>query len=368
MARIIVSGGAGFIGRHLCKRLVGDGHSVTVVDYLEPQAESVVPPDVVIKRISVGNHDGLLGLMTGTPCDAFVHLGAAVGVGQSMYAPAAYVVKNTLATATMLEVFQKLNPMERPKRLVVASSMSVYGEGPQRCDGCSHVSRPLPRSVEQLEAHVWDAECPICRHPMIDPFGAVETFPLLPRSPYAITKRDQEELCLILGEAMGIPTVALRFFNVYGNGQALSNPYTGVAAIFASQILNGRRPQVYEDGQQSRDFVHVSDIVDGIILAIESDVCGPINLGTGIPTTLASLAGVLCDELGFEPEIVEKARLGDVRHCIANPRKAVAELGWNPKVAVADGFRALAREWAEEKPLDWTDQARSELVSRGLLR
>ncbi len=199
-----------------------------------------------------------------------------------------------------------------------------------------------------------------------------ETKPLIPTSVYAITKRDHEELCLVLGAAYGVPTVALRFFNVYGPGQALSNPYTGVAAIFSSRLLNGHPPLVFEDGLQSRDFIHVDDIVAGILLALESDdaMGHPINLGTGRQVTIAEVGAMLADALGIdlEPTLPGQFRAGDIRHCFADVAKAEALLGFRSSLRLEDGIGDLVEWVRHQNAHDRVDAAADELSERGLIR
>jgi dTDP-L-rhamnose 4-epimerase len=300
--------------------------------------------------------------------DRVVHLAAVVGVGQSMYEIERYVRQNTLATATFLEriVARKVPP----SRLVVASSMSIYGEGEYVCEEHGPVA-PQPRPEEQLLARSWEVYCPQCAREL-RPIGTRESKPLLPTSIYAITKRDHEELCLVTGAAYGIPTVALRFFNVYGPGQALSNPYTGVAAIFASRLLNERPPVIYEDGLQSRDFINVNDIVRGIMLALESEdaVGHALNLGTGRVSTVNDVAAALARGLGvdLEPERTEQYRAGDIRHCYADTALAERLLGFQAQVSLEDGMRELIQWLRGQEAVDRVEHAAGELAARGLAR
>jgi dTDP-L-rhamnose 4-epimerase len=283
-----------------------------------------------------------------------------------MYEIAAYVRENTMATATFLERLIARDPA--PRRLVVASSMSIYGEGQYRCAEHGAVA-PHPRPEEQLLGRQWECVCPDCGR-ILEPSPTSESKPLIPTSVYAITKRDHEELCLVTGAAYGIPTVALRFFNVYGPGQALSNPYTGVAAIFASRLLNERPPVIFEDGRQSRDFIHVSDIVEGIVLALESDpaVGAAINLGTGRPSTVDDMARLLADGLkvDVEPERTAQYRAGDIRHCYADTSRAEALLGFRARVSLEAGMSELIEWLADQEAVDRVDSATHELSSRGL--
>ena len=368
--KTLVTGGAGFIGTHLVQRLLDDDHQVVVLDSLSSQVHAggdpELPADVEFFHGAVGDAELVDEALIGV--DRVVHLAAAVGVGQSMYEIASYVRQNTMDTAVFLE--RLVQQSERPRRLVVASSMSIYGEGEYVCPNHDRVA-PAPRTDEQLASREWECFCPQCAAEL-KPVGTAETKPLIPTSIYAITKRDHEEMCLVIGDAYEIPTVALRFFNVFGPGQALSNPYTGVAAIFASRLLNGRAPLIFEDGLQSRDFIHVSDIVEGIVLALETEtaVGAALNLGTGRPTTVREVAAVLGDGLGVdvEPEIVEQYRAGDIRHCYADPSRAAERLGFRARTTLEDGMAELIEWLAGQEATDKVEAATAELVSRGLAR
>ncbi len=370
---VLVTGGAGFIGSHLADALVARGVAVRVLDSLDPQVHgpaasrpALLPPGIDFVHGSVTSPADAARALDGI--QAVVHLAAAVGVGQSMYAIASYVDANARGTAVLLDAI--VNREHAVRRLVVASSMSIYGEGRYRCPACGPVAPPL-RPLGQLEARDWEMRCPRCRA-TAEPAPTDEDKPLLPTSVYAVTKRDQEELCLCVGRAYGIPTVALRLFNVYGPRQALSNPYTGVAAIFAARLLNGQPPLVFEDGRQSRDFVHVSDVVTGFCLALEnpsvSDVA--INLGTGRATTVLEVARWLGQALGTTtpPEVVGKFREGDIRHCIADGERARRLLGFTARVRVEDGIGDLAGWLGSQRPVDRVGQAHAELDARGLIR
>jgi dTDP-L-rhamnose 4-epimerase len=366
--RTLVTGGAGFIGSHLVQRLVHEGRDVVVLDVLESQVHGsgapTVPPDVTFVEGDVGDPEALDAALDGV--GEVVHLAALVGVGQSMYEIDRYVRGNTAATATMLE--RLVGQAAKIERLVVASSMSIYGEGEYECHEHGLVA-PSPRPEEQLVSRDWECRCPHCGEPL-EPRPTREEKPLIPTSVYAITKRDHEELSLVVGRAYGIPTVALRFFNVYGPGQALSNPYTGVAAIFASRLLNGRAPIIFEDGAQSRDFIHVDDIVEGIVRALASEdaVGHAINLGTGRPSTVNDVAQALAHGLGVEvePERLGQYRAGDIRHCFADVERAKRLLSFEASTEFCAGIRQLAAWIAEEEAVDRVDEAKAELVSRGL--
>jgi dTDP-L-rhamnose 4-epimerase len=368
--KTLVTGGAGFIGTHLVRALHARGDEVVVLDSLEPQVhhgvQPVLPDGVKLIVGRVGDAEAADAALEGV--DQVVHLAAAVGVGQSQYEMAKYVDLNTMDTARFLERVVAKRPLIQ--RLVVASSMSIYGEGEYRCIRHGHMA-PSPRPEDQLLSRQWEPACSLCGG-ALKPVGTREGKALIPTSIYAITKRDHEEMCLVAGAAYGIPAVALRFFNVYGPGQALSNPYTGVAAIFASRLLNGRPPVVFEDGLQSRDFIHVSDIVRGILLALESEaaVGQAVNLGTGVATTVSRVAEVIADGLGLsiEPVLNGQYRSGDIRHCVADPGRAHALLGFAAQTSFEDGMHDLIGWLVGQEAEDRVDDATAELAARGLAR
>jgi dTDP-L-rhamnose 4-epimerase len=368
--RTLVTGGAGFIGSHLVQRLVELGEDVIVLDSMESQVHggkpAVLPDGVQFLQGDVG--DAALVDVALDGVDRVVHLAAAVGVGQSMYEIADYVRKNTHATAVFLE--RMVARPTRPTRLVVASSMSIYGEGEYVCALHGNFAPP-PRGEAQLADRTWECLCPECGQEL-EPRATREQKPLIPTSVYAITKRDHEELALVVGAAYGVPTTALRFFNVYGPGQSLSNPYTGVAAIFSSRLLNGRPPLVFEDGRQTRDLIHVSDIVEGLLLALGSDaaVGRAINLGTGRRTSVLDVADALASGLGVsvEPEVNGQYRAGDIRHCYADTKLAEELLGFRARVSLERGMRELISWLADQEADDRVATATSELAAWGLTR
>lgn len=366
--KTLVTGGAGFIGTHLVRALVQRGDEVVVLDSLETQVHGTVtpatPPGVELIVGNVGSPGVAERALRDV--DQVVHLAAVVGVGQSMYEIARYTELNTMATARFLEALVAARPL--PRRLVVASSMSIYGEGEYRCPVHGRMA-PGPRPEEQLLSRVWEMQCPRCGGEMT-PAPTREDKPLLPTSIYAINKRDHEEMALVTGAAYGIPTVALRFFNIYGQGQALSNPYTGVAAIFASRLLNRHPPVIFEDGAQTRDFTHVSDVVRGILAALQSDaaVGQAVNLGTGRPTSVDQIARVISAGMGLdiEPERNGRYRAGDIRHCYADPARARELLGFEARTSLEEGMGELIEWLAHQDAEDRVDDASRELAVRGL--
>ncbi len=369
---ILVTGGAGFIGSHLVDALVTKGHRVRILDSLVKQVHGSTIPAHLNQQAE---------FIRGDVCDAEVvsraldgidvvyHQAAEVGVGQSMYEIVRYVKANDLGTAVLLEEMIKRPAQFR--KLVVASSMSIYGEGAYRCQTCDIVVYPFLRSNEQLAAHDWEFKCEKCGG-LLAAIGTPEEKPLFPTSVYAVTKQDQEQYCLAVGRAYKIPTVAFRYFNVYGTRQALSNPYTGVCAIFSSRLLNDQAPTIFEDGEQSRDFVHVSDIVQANLLALRTDGGDyqAMNIGTGRATSVKQIAQLLANGLGkdIEPEIVGLYREGDIRHCVADISKARKLLSYESKVSLEAGLAELLDWLGGQNAEDRVESATAELASRSLVK
>lgn len=364
---ILITGGAGFIGSHLADRLLAQGHQVRALDNLSPQVHGssrtrpdYLDPHVELVTGDVRDADTVRRALRGI--DAVYHLAAAVGVGQSMYAVADYTSVNNGGTAVLLEAL-----IERPvARLVVASSMSVYGEGLYRSAGGGAVAGTT-RGRDQLTRGDWEVRDEDGQ--AMAPLPTPETKTPELASVYALSKYDQERLCLLIGGAYGIPTVALRFFNVYGTRQALSNPYTGVLAIFASRLLNGNRPLIFEDGLQQRDFVSVYDVAQACVHALDSGDGEVVNVGSGRHFTIREIAARIASVMGreyLEPEITGEYRVGDIRHCYADITRAREVLGYAPQVELDDGLAELAG-WLEGREADdRVSEARAELSARGL--
>ncbi|WEX75619.1 GDP-mannose 4,6-dehydratase [Sinorhizobium numidicum] len=378
--KILVTGGAGFVGSFLCESLHKSGYEVRIFDNYEPQVHSgsqsnlgalLQPNGLPLKGIEILYGDTRSPTQLDAALkdvDAVIHLAAQVGVGQSMYEIHRYVDHNTVGTAVLLELLASRK--HSVKKLVVASSMSIYGEGGARCSNCGDVT-PTLRDGGQMKLGDWEVRCPICNR-TASPTATNELKPVLPTSIYAITKRDQEEMCLVVGRAYDIPAVALRFFNIYGPRQSLGNPYTGVAAIFSSRLLNNHAPVVFEDGNQTRDFVHVTDIVQAITLALAKDEANGqvFNVGTGRPTSIKDVATILARKMRRDvaPRIENKFREGDVRHCYADIDKIRRHLGYKPAVELEVGIEDLIA-WAEDQQAeDRFEHAAAELAKRGLAR
>jgi dTDP-L-rhamnose 4-epimerase len=370
--RILVTGGAGFVGSHLVDALVAEGHSVRILDNLDPQVHADRRPPEYLNpaadfiRGDVRDRETVFKALVGV--EVLFHLAAAVGVGQSMYDVARYIEVNAMGAGVVLDVVA--NERHTLRKMIVASSMSCYGEGKYRCDACGPVF-PKLRSVEQLAERDWEMHCPFCGA-SARPVPTDEEKPLCPTSIYAITKRDHEEMFMAIGRAYGIPTVALRFFNIFGPRQALSNPYTGVAAIFSSRLLNGHAPIIFEDGRQTRDFIHVSDIVSGLLSCMHRAEAADqvFNLGTGRALSVLELARLLSERLGFRgaPRVENRFREGDIRHCYADITRIRERLGWTPRVAFEEGIDELVQWVRSQRATDAVEQARAELEQRGLTK
>lgn len=367
---ILVTGGAGFIGAHLVRRLLAAGESVIAYDSFDPQVHpkrTWPAKSSRLRTVAADVRDRRALAKEIGRADAIVHLAAAVGVGQSQYQISHYVDANINGTATLLDILA--NDKHHVGRIVVAGSMSSYGEGAYDCRRCGRV-RPALRSEAEMKRGRWEPPCPSCGG-AVKPIPVRESDRLLCTSIYAVTKMAQEELVLNYGIAYDIPAVSLRFFNVYGAGQSLSNPYTGVAAIFMSLLKNGRAPVIYEDGHQRRDFVSVHDVVQGIERALSRRITTQriFNVASGTPTTILQVAEQLieCYRLDVRPDTVKKFRKGDVRHCYADISLIRESLGYRPKVTFQEGIRELV-EWSESaEARDHFDQAQRELARRGLI-
>lgn len=372
--KVLVTGGAGFIGSHTVDALIEKGYSVKVIDYLDPQVhglERKIPKYFNSKAeftlADISNREELHNSIRDV--DAIFHLAARVSVSQSMYDVEKYIDTNTRATASLLDIL--INEKNSVKKLVVASSMSIYGEGTYYCEKCSEEKYPGLRSKEQMEKKIWEHLCPTCTT-SLKPLPTDESKPLMPNSIYALSKRHQEEMCLLMGKTYSIPVVALRYLNVYGSRQSLRNPYTGVCAIFSSRILNKKQPFVFEDGKQLRDFIHVKDVTKANILALErssADYQG-INIGTGKPTSIWNIAEMLIKIHGSNlvPYRSSTFRMGDVRHCYADIKKARDQLHFEPSVSLERGMSELVN-WSKsnkEDAVDFFKKAYDELKSRKL--
>ncbi len=370
---VLVTGGAGYIGSHLVDALVARDYRVTVLDNLEPQVHrSGAWPSYANSKATYVKGDvrdrGLFEPLV-QASQAVVHFGAAVSIGQSMYQVDRYVDVNTRGTALLLDIL--VNAKHTVEKVIVASSIGVYGEGAYACATHGAVA-PTIRPEQQLAARDWEQHCPHCgKH--VTSVPTPEDKALYRDNIYSMTKYHQEEMVLLIGKTYGIPSVAPRFFNVYGPRQSLSNPYAGVAAIWLSRLLNGKQPVVFEDGGQLRDFVSIHDVVDCLTLMLENPGADylPVNVGSGQTVTILEIANILRRLLGssIEPQITQTGRKFDIRHNTADITRAQETLGFAPKVTLDQGFSELI-EWAKTTPdvaVDFFDKALQELQDKGLL-
>jgi len=366
--RVLITGGAGFIGCHVARALLDRGHRVRIVDCLLEQVHgkarsaSPLPVDAELMVGDVRDREALARALKGI--DSVIHLAAEVGVGQSMYAVDRYVSVNDLGTATLLQEL-----IARPvERVVVASSMSIYGEGLYR-DADGNVVETAERSARATERY-WD---PVDKDDRpLTPLPTSEWKRPSLASVYAITKHVQERLVLTVAGAYGMKAVALRLFNVYGPGQALSNPYTGVLAIFASRLLNAKPPVVFEDGRQRRDFVHVGDVAEAFAIALDHPKAagGVFNVASGKDHSISEVAELLAAAMArpdLKAEILGKSRKGDIRHCFADTTKAREALGFTATRDFSSGLSELADWVADQEAVDRVSDARRELEMRGLV-
>jgi len=371
---VLVTGGAGFIGSHLAEKLLDTGYKVRIIDNLSPQVHGAYARLLQYLQGRVEFiHGDILNMsdveQAVSGADAVVHLAAETGVGQSMYDIARYTDTNINGSAVLLEAI--INSGKSVKKVVVASSRAVYGEGKYQCENCG-VTYPEQRSEDELQRKQWQMYCAKCGR-RIEPVPTDEDAMLRPTSIYAVTKQAQEQMFSVAARAYNLPTVILRYFNVYGPRQSLSNPYTGILSTFASRVLNRKPPQIYEDGLESRDFVHVADAVKATILALEKTEANyeVFNVGSGERVTVLGIANLLVDKLGssLRPELVGKYRVGDVRHCYADLRKIKGKLGYKPSTSLEEGVSDFA-EWVKKQKevIDSSDRASDELTKRKLLR
>lgn len=367
---ILVTGGAGFIGSFLVDSLIEKGYKVRIFDSLEEQVHqgktpSYLNPKAEFIKGDVRNYDEFSQALEGI--GAVFHLAAAVGVAQSNYEFKKFSDVNVGGMANLLDILTK---KEHPvKKVITNSSMTGLGEGNYKC-GAHGTVRPTIREESQLTKKNWELKCPECGKD-VKPIPTEEDAAEYPNSIYAITKKAQQDMLMLYGKTYNIPTIALRGFNVYGPRQSLSNPYTGVTAIFISRIKNNQPAVVYEDGLQSRDFVSVHDFARALVLSLENDKIKNeiINIGSGTPTPIKEIAQTLATHLGDKDlvEVGENFRKGDIRHCFADISKAKRLLGWEPKITLAEGFKELI-EWSEgEKAEDHFAKATEELKKKGIL-
>jgi len=368
--KILLTGGAGFVGSHTADALLRRGHVVRVFDNLSQQVHQTglpqyLSPEVEFVEGDIRDLESLREAVRGV--DVIYHFAASVGVGQSMYEIADYSAVNMQGTANLLQAI--LDTQTQLEKLVVASSMSIYGEGQYLCPKCGLVA-PTARTLTQLKRKQWELHCPNCAE-VLTPVATNEDKPLQCTSIYALSKKVQEEMVLLFGRTYGICAVAFRYFNIYGPRQSLSNPYTGVAAIFATRLMNTRAPLIFEDGLQLRDFVNVNDIVQANLLALESSGADgmALNVGSGTPISVQEVATEIGAMLGtnMPSEITGKYRSGDIRHCFADISRICERLGYRPQFSFREGLPELVEWLRSQQAHDRTQEAFEHLAARGLV-
>jgi dTDP-L-rhamnose 4-epimerase len=380
--KVLITGGLGFIGLALARTLVRRGMTVRLLDNLSPQIHGV-DPQLELGALLEKHH---VEVMRGDVCErrdwvvalqdvsSVVHLAAETGTGQSMYRISDYTSTNVMGTALLLDVLT--NDRHGVKKLILASSRSVYGEGAYHCTGCGPVYPPM-RSLDGLQASQWEPVCPRCGG-TVHPVATPETARTSPASVYAATKLAQEDLVRIVANALGIPSLILRLQNVYGEGQSLNNPYTGILSIFSNRIRQGKEIVLFEDGQESRDFVHVSDVAEAMTLGLTSDGGDglTLNVGSGVQVSVERIAQSLKQQFrdSSAPVVVSgQYRLGDIRHNYADLSAIRQFLAFSPKVPLEEGMERFVR-WVKTQPIikngteDGLDRANRELIERGLMK
>jgi len=377
MKTVLISGGAGFIGRKLAIHLANRGDAIRIMDNLSPQIHGEVPDDldwlkvsnIELHRGSVTSRADWRRSLTGVDC--VVHLAAETGTGQSMYEVARYDEVNSYGTALLLDSLAEQGS-HSVERILLASSRSVYGEGRYHCDSCGlSPVYPSSRSASQLKSHLWEHACPQCSAPL-SAQATKETDKERPGSIYAATKLAQEHLVRISAESFGLGYATFRFQNVYGEGQSLKNPYTGILSIFSTRIRRQLELPLFEDGLESRDFVHVDDVVRALVKGIDAGrhPNTVFNVGSGIPTSVSEVASELSLALNQSPKltVTSQYRHGDIRHNFADISKIEKILGVTPQVDLKTGLKRFA-EWVLTQPLpeDLLEKANKELSDRALM-
>lgn len=377
MPNVLISGGAGFIGSNLALKLLDKGYGVKVLDNLNPQIHGADPGQSYTYNLIKDKVDFLKGNVNNQldwenalqDIDVVVHLAAETGTGQSMYEVQKYVSSNIGGTALLLQVLSK---KDHPiKKLIVASSRAIYGEGKYECSEHGIVY-PVARIEADMSQGDFEAKCPIC-HQTVDLLPTDEASELHPTSVYGFTKQAQEQLCRLVGGSIGLPVVAYRFQNVYGPGQSLKNPYTGILSIFSTRIKNKGDLNIFEDGLESRDFVYIDDITDAIVLGLEQESANnkTFNVGSGEKTDVLTVANTLKAKYNatIKIEVTGNYRLGDIRHNLADLTLIKAQLGYEPKVNFKEGISRFV-DWVEHQVVepDNFEDSIKELKQKGLMK
>ena len=376
--KVLITGGACFIGSNIALKLLKNGYSVTVLDTLSEQIhganpESTSPLYQKIKdkvdfiKGDVNNREDLKKALVDV--DYVIHLAAETGTGQSMYEIKKYVDTNIGGTALLLDILT--NTEHHVKRVVVAESRAVYGEGKYHCPICGDVY-PYERTDENLAKGDFECKCPKCGGE-VDLIATTEDSAIHPSSVYGISKQVQGQLVHLVCKSIGVESVSFRYQNVYGPGQSLTNPYTGILSIFSTRIKNGNGINIFEDGKETRDFVYIEDVVDATILGMEvPEANGHVfNVGTGIATDVLTVAKTLCDKYGINVPITVSGnyRLGDIRHNFADITAARQILGFEPKWSFSDGIEQFTN-WVNQQEVNEDNYETSieEMKKKGLYK
>ena len=375
--RVLITGGSGFIGSNLALKLLSKGYKVTVLDNMSKQIHGEDYKNSELYKNIAGKVEFVLGDVQNKSdwqkalkdTDVIVHLAAETGTGQSMYEIERYTDVNIKGTAIMLDILT--NEEHSVKKIVVAASRAIYGEGKYLCKEHGEVY-PLAREEKYMSKGDFNVKCPICDKD-VELTGTTEDSKIHPTSIYGFTKQGQEQMCMIAGKSLGIPVVAYRYQNVYGPGQSLKNPYTGILSIFSTRIKNGNSINIFEDGLESRDFVYIDDVVDATILGIEKEEANyeSFNVGTGVAVDVITVANTLKDKYGVEVDITISGnyRLGDIRHNFADISKIKSKLGFEPKFDFKKGISNFA-DWVntQEVEKDNYDKSIEEMKKKGLYK
>ncbi|MCG6191224.1 NAD-dependent epimerase/dehydratase family protein [Maribellus maritimus] len=378
MKNILITGGAGFIGSNLSLKLIAKGYQVRVLDNLSKQIHGEVPEKTSpLYRSIIGQVEFIKGDVISRndlelaikDQDALIHFAAETGTGQSMYEIKKYSDINIGGTSLLLDILT--NQQHSIKKIIVASSRAIYGEGKYECEKHGIVY-PLERKTENMQKGDFECKCPICN-------GAIRLLPtsedskIHPSSVYGITKQNQEQMALMVGKSLGIPVVAFRYQNVYGPGQSLSNPYTGILSIFSTQIRNGNDINIFEDGKESRDFVYIDDVVNATILGLESDEANYeiFNVGADKPIDVVTVAETLRKNYNSNVpfNITGNFRLGDIRHNYADLSKIRKALNYKPQYSFEKGIKKFCN-WVLKQEIQKDNYTRSikELKEKGLYK
>ena len=377
MTSVLISGGAGFIGSNLALKLLKKGYQVRVLDNLSPQIHGDDPETSYTYQMIKGKVEFMKGDVNKLSdwetslkgIDIVVHLAAETGTGQSMYEVQKYVSSNIGGTANLLQVLT--NHELQVKKLIVASSRAIYGEGKYLCSDHGTVY-PLARADADMAIGDFEAKCPIC-HKTVEMLPTDEASESHPTSVYGFTKQAQEQLCMLVGQSIGLPVVAYRFQNVYGPGQSLKNPYTGILSIFSTRIKNNGDINIFEDGLETRDFVYIEDITDAIVLGIEKEAANNLifNVGSGEKTDVLTVANTLKSkyDASIQIEVTGNYRLGDIRHNLADLTLIREKLGYEPKVNFKEGISRFI-DWVEQQNVeaDNFEASIEELKQKGLMK